>query len=140
MHPLDAELHTLTDLHAAWNFIDGGHGYSASQLFALLIDAHDIALPTVIQMYDEGPPDDELIGLLMLRLEEAITEFTPDGSVAMMKARPGSATFSELDHTWCRLLHRHLREAPFASRPLFYATDIGVRIVPPDVLIGEQRS
>lgn len=137
MNPLDRTIRTTDDLHRAWTFIDGGHGYAAPQLFALHLDAHDLIGPNVIQMYDEGPPDSHLIGHLMDRLGEVLTVCAPGGSVAIMKARAGSATMTDLDRDWCRLLHHHLMAAPFATRPLFYATGVGVGVVPPDLLIAE---
>lgn len=137
MEALDRTIRTTDDLRQAWLAIDGGHGYAAPQLFALHLDTHDLILPNVIQMYDEGPPDSHLIGRLMNRLGEVLQMAAPGGSVAIMKARAGSATMTGLDRDWCRLLHHHLMAAPFATRPLFYATGAGVGVVPPDLLIGD---
>jgi len=53
-----------------------------------------------------------------------------------MKARPGPATLTDLDRRWCLALHRGLVAAPFATRPLFYATDANLGVVPPDLLVG----
>lgn len=43
---------------------------------------------------------------------------------------------TELDRRWCVALHRHLRVAPFTAKPLFFATDTRVGVVPPDVLVA----
>lgn len=136
MSPFDRPVRALSDLSALWNHIDGGHGYGAGQLFALHLDAAGIVQPAIIQVYDEQEvPDEELFDLLMDRLGEVLAEAAPDGSVAIMRARPGAATMTELDHAWCRALHRAQRRAPFATHPLFFATDHSVGPVPSDVLV-----
>jgi hypothetical protein len=139
MNPPDRPIEDLDDLTAAWQFVDGGHGYSAPQLFALLIDADGHVVPTIIHMYDEDAdsvPDDTLLALLVDRLGEAVDAHAPGGAVAIMKARPGTPSMTDLDHRWCRALHRHLHAAPFDSKPLFFATDTSLGVVPPDVLVA----
>lgn len=137
MNPLDHRIETMQDLQTAWEHIDGGNGYSAPQLFALLIDADGWIEPHIVQLYDEGPPEPELVGNLVWCLGEVLRDAVPGGSVALMKARPGSARLDDLDRQWCRLLHQHLSAAPFATHPLFYATGGGVRVVSPDELITD---
>lgn len=137
--PPDRPLTSPSALLDAWRFVDGGHGYSAPQLFVLVADRHDRVLPHVIQMYDEDmaeAPDDTTLGHLMDRLAETLAEAAPGGSVAIMKARPGrSPAITPADLRWCRALHRHLQRAPFSSKPLHFATDDGPRAVAPDELI-----
>lgn len=140
MSPLDRSLSSMAALTAAWRFVDGGHGYSAPQLFVLVLDRRGRVTGDVIQLYDEQYAealDEELLGLLVERLAETVEEQAPGGGVAVMKARPGrSPVMTAADLRWCRALHRQLRIAPFASRPLFFATDAGPRVVAPDELIG----
>lgn len=64
MKPLDEPIKSLDDLMKVWRAIDGGHGYSAPQLFALLIDADGLILPGIVQVYDDeiaAGPDDEFL-------------------------------------------------------------------------------
>jgi hypothetical protein len=139
MNPPDRPIRDLDDLTEAWRFVDGGHGYSAPQLFALLIDADGRVLPTIIQMYDEeldSAPDDPLLEMFVDRLGETLDVHAPGGAVAIMKARPGSSEMNSLDRRWCRALHGHLHAASFASKPLFFATDTSLAVVPPDVLVA----
>ncbi len=139
MNPPDRPIRDLGDLTEAWQFVDGGHGYSAPQLFALLIDADGHVVPTIIQMYDEeldSTPDDPLLEVFVDRLGETLDMVAPGGAVAIMKARPGSSGMTDLDRRWCQTLHRHLHAAPFASKPLFFATDTSLDVVPPDVLVA----
>lgn len=140
--PPDSSLSSPSALLAHWRFIDGGYGYSAPQLFILMADRHEHVVPHVIQMYDEDmaeSPDDSALENLMERLAETLAELAPGGSVAIMKARPGrSPAMTLADLRWCRALHRHLQQAPFASKPLFFATDDGPRIVAPDELIAAE--
>ncbi|MDR6120057.1 hypothetical protein QE370_003241 [Aeromicrobium sp. SORGH_AS981] len=140
MSPLDCSLSSTAALTAAWRFVDGGFGYSAPQLFVLVLDRRARVAGPVIQLYDEhqaAAPEDELLGLLVERLAETLKEQAPGGGVALMKARPGhSSVLTAADLRWCRALHRHLQAAPFSSRPLFFASDAGPRIVAPDELIG----
>ncbi len=136
MSSFSRPVRSLTDLAAVWDRIDGGHGYGGPQLFALHLDTDGFVLPAIIQMYDEHEmPDTELFGLLMDRLGEVLDEFAPGGSVAIMRARPGSVTMTDHDREWCRALDRAQRRAPFATHPLFFATDDAVGPVPSDVLV-----
>lgn len=139
MSPLHRSLEHLDDLAAAWATIDGGHGYAAPQLFILVIGPDHHATPHVIGLYDEhmsDGPDQEMLGHLVDRLAEVLDEHAPGGSVAMMKARPGrQPSLTSADRRWVHGLHRALRSAPFASRPLFFATEAGVRVVAPDELV-----
>ncbi|MEH3068743.1 MAG: hypothetical protein PGN15_12110 [Aeromicrobium erythreum] len=140
MSPLDRSLSSTAALTAAWRFVDGGFGYSAPQLFVLVLDRRARIVGPVIHLYDEhqaAAPDDGMLGLLVERLAETVEELAPGGGVALMKARPGrSPVMTAADLRWCRALHRHLQAAPFSSRPLFFATDAGARVVAPDELIG----
>ncbi len=139
MSPLDCSLSSTAALTAAWRFVDGGFGYSAPQLFVLVLDRRGRVAGPVVQLYDEHQataPDEELLGLLVERLAETVEELAPGGGVAVMKARPGrSPVMTAADLRWCRALHRQLQAAPFSSGPLFFATDAGPRIVAPDELI-----
>lgn len=140
MSPLHRRLTSTDDLAAAWRTIDGGHGYSLPQLFILVIERDHHAVPHVVQMYDEhlvDGPDDETLGHLVDTLAMVVDGSAPGGSVAIMKARPGRQTsLTPADRRWVHGLHRALQSAPFASRPLFFATDAGVRVVTPDELVG----
>ncbi|MGJ9424044.1 hypothetical protein [Aeromicrobium sp. CF3.5] len=132
-------IRTLEDLTAAWTVIDGGFGYSAPQIFILVIEVDGTITPTIIQIYDAeigGEPEGALLASMVERLAEVIDLQAPDGSVAVMKARPGPATLTRLDQRWLRELHAHLVSAPFSSHRLFFACDVGVGPVPPDELLG----
>lgn len=139
MSPLHRSLEHLDDLAAAWHTIDGGHGYSTPQLFVLVLEADHHAVPHVINLHDEhmvDGPDPEMLGNLVDTLAMVVDQSAPGGSIAIMKARPGRQTsLTPADRRWVVGLHRALQEAPFSSRPLFFATDAGVRIVAPDELV-----
>lgn len=53
-----------------------------------------------------------------------------------MKARPGSSSMTDADRRWVRGLHAHFAKAPYALRPLFFATDASFGMVPLDELIA----
>lgn len=142
MTVLDRPIRTLADLTAAWRFIDGGHGYDAPQVFALMIDRHGKLLPAIVHVYDseivEGDAglDEIAMGNLIWAHGEIIRTNEPGASLALMRARPGGADLTAEDRDWCCMVHRLLVEAPFATEPLFFATDHSVGIVPPDTLVG----
>lgn len=139
MENFDRPVRSLAELAGVWRFIDGGHGYSAPQIFALHLDRDDRVVHTVIQIYDKElcfTPADHPIDRLVARLGETLDVVAPGGSVALMRARPGPHRMTARDHDWCRVLHRHLVAAPFRTQPLFFATDVSVGPVPSDVLIG----
>ena len=141
---LSRPLTSLSALTAAWRFVDGGHGYSAPQLWALLLDRRGRIAADLLQMYDEAyadGPDEQLLSHLVDRLAETLAHQAPGGSVALMKARPGrSSALTRADTRWCRALHRHLQSAPFASKPLFFACDDGPRVLAPDELMGDDAA
>ena len=136
---LDRPIRPVGDLALVWDFIDGGHGYDAPQLFAVFIDADDRLLPTVVQIYDEEFEDgpDEMAMRQFLRVHDAVLGGGASGaSVAVMRARPGGSALTESDRAWCAMTHRLLQALRCASRPLFFATDRSVGVVPPDALIA----
>lgn len=56
MKPPHKPIRNLHDLTKVWRFVDGGHGYSAPQLFALLIDSDGLVVPGIFQIYDDESP------------------------------------------------------------------------------------
>ncbi|GAA1724885.1 hypothetical protein [Aeromicrobium alkaliterrae] len=133
----DRPIRSLRDLTRVWRFIDGDFGYDAPQMFALLIDRHDTIVPTVIQVYDaewDGGLDAEVMATFLEAHGELLRTEYPGGSLALMRARPGSPTLTNEDRTWCSMTHEMLVAAPFRTRPLFFATDRSVGVVPPAAL------
>lgn len=136
---LDHPIRTVSDLAQVWEFIDGGHGYDAPQMFAVFIDADDRLLPTVVQIYDDEFEDgpDETAMRQFLSIHDAVLCGGESGaSVAVMRARPGGRTLTEQDQAWCAMTHRLLKELRCGTRPLFFATDHEVAVVPPDTLVA----
>jgi len=139
MDPLDHPIRHLADLAAVWEHIDGGLGYSRPQLHCLHLDADGRLTPLYLQIDDTVPseaPDDRYLEGLMRVHQDLLAEHAPGGSVAHLRARPGGQTLTALDRTWVRRLHAALQQAPFASYPVFFGSDAGVRIVPPDELVS----
>ena len=135
---LDHPIRTVRDLARVWEFIDGGLGYDAAQMFAVYIDADDRLLPTVVQIYDDEFEDgpDEVAMRQFLGVHDAVLAGGDSGaSVAVMRARPGGSALTADDRAWCAMTHRLLTELRCATRPLFFATDSSVGVVPPDVLV-----
>ncbi|MCK5891837.1 hypothetical protein [Aeromicrobium sp.] len=136
---LDHPIRTVRDLAQVWEFIDGGHGYDAPQMFAVVIDADDRLIPTVVQIYDEefeDGPDEEAMRQFLAVHDAALAGGVSGASVAVMRARPGGSAFTAQDRAWCAMTHRLMGEMRCGTRPLFFATDRTVGVVPPDVLVG----
>lgn len=131
-------IRSTDDLAAFWRDIQGGLGWSAPQLWAAHVAADGSVSPALLQVYDEehaaAPPPELLDGFVQLHAEVLSTAF-PGGSLAVLKARPGGPSFTPADRAWCQGLQRVLLDAPFASYPVFFASDAGVGIVPPDELL-----
>lgn len=128
----------LAELTATWHVIDGGHGYSAPQLFWLYVDDDGLVLPQVMQMYDDEfahAPDEELLANFAALHTDVLARACPGGSLAVMKARPGRPTMTAADRHWCLGLHRHLRAAPYRVHPVFFATDESLGPLPADLLV-----
>lgn len=139
MTPFDRPIKNVHDLTKVWRFIGGGHGYSAPQSLALLIDAEGLVLPGIVQVYDDhhsSAPDINLVQSLVARLGEALETSAPGGSAAVMRARPGSATKSGVDRRWIAASHQHFSQATYAVWPLFFATDRALGVVPPEDLVA----
>ncbi|HEY1132969.1 MAG TPA: hypothetical protein VGE77_00195 [Nocardioides sp.] len=137
--PDETFIRSTEDLAAFWHDIDGGFGWSAPQLFAVHIDTDGSVSPAIMQFYDDelaDGPDQELLDGFVRVHTEVLTRALPGGSLAVLKARPGGPVMTPADRAWCTGLHRALHDAPFASYPLFFATDAGVGIVPPDELVA----
>lgn len=132
---LDLPIRTPDDLAHAWSIVDGGGGYSAPQLFALLIDADGMVLPNIVQIYDDeyaDGPDDQLTANLVWTFEQVMEAEGPNASVAIMKARPGPPRATEADRRWFRALHEASAGSMLRFHPLWFATDTTVGPVPPD--------
>ncbi|MEG9226566.1 hypothetical protein [Aeromicrobium sp. Sec7.5] len=136
---LERPIRTVRDLAKVWEFIDGGHGYDAPQMFAVYIDAEDRLLPTVVQIYDdelEDGPDEEAMRQFLGVHDAVLCGGESGASVAVMRARPGAAGLTKDDRAWCAMTHRLMRDLRCGARPLFFATDRSVGTVPPDALVG----
>lgn len=138
MKALNEPILTSADLDAAWRDLAGPWGYSVSRVWILLIDALG-HVTQVVDITDESPgerPDATYLENLVAILTDTMDETIPGGSVAAMRARPGTPATRPLDDVWCRALHEALQSAPFRTWPVYFSTDTSVDPVAPDVLVG----
>ena len=122
------------DLHRHWRALMGPLGFSGRQLWLNVLGADRRPTPVLLQV-DEVPavPEPPLLDGLMAVIEELLQD-EPDGSVAVLLARPGSASMSPADRGFARALAAAARCSGVPLEPLHLATDEEVLAFAPDDL------
>ncbi|KQY59756.1 hypothetical protein ASD11_09465 [Aeromicrobium sp. Root495] len=137
MESLERPITTADHLDAAWRELAGPWGFSIARVWVLLIEPEG-TLAHIMDVNDEKDdqrPDDVMMANLVRVLTEVMATSVPEGSVAVMRARPGPPATRPLDDAWCAALHRALRSAPFRTWPVYFATDTTVGPASPDALL-----
>jgi hypothetical protein len=126
-------IRSQADLHRHWRALMGELGFSAPQLWMILLDANGRATP-VVQKIDEIPavPEPEVLGGLMTVCRALLDEVVPGGSVAFLRARPGSAGLTASDRAWASRLSDAASDRGVACHPVHLANDQEIRAFTPD--------
>lgn len=122
------------DLHRHWRALMGPLGFSGRQLWLNVLGGDRRPTPTLLQV-DEVPevPEPPLLDGLMAVIEELL-EDDPDGSVAVLLARPGSAPMTHADREFAQALLDAATRTGVPLEPVHLATDEEVRVFAPDDL------
>ena len=122
------------DLHRHWRALMGPLGFSGRQLWLNVLGGDRRPTPVLLQI-DEVPvvPEPPLLDGLMAVIEELLQD-EPDGSVAVLLARPGSASMSQDDRDFAQALTAAARCSGVPLEPLHLATDEEVQAFAPDDL------
>lgn len=115
-------------LEAAWRTAMGELGFGCPRVYALFLQDE---VPFFMTEFDECPPapDAETAAGFLWILRQVVEE---GASVALLYARPGSATRTAGDRAWAALLRR---VCP-GGWPVFMATDEDLRVFAPDDLVA----
>jgi hypothetical protein len=122
------------DLHRHWRALMGPLGFSGRQLWLNVLGGDRRPTPMLLQI-GEVPvvPEPPLLDGLMAVIEELLAD-APDGSVAVLLARPGSAPMNTADRGFAQALVVAARRSGVALEPVHLATDEEVRAFAPDDL------
>lgn len=126
-------IRSQADLHQLWRTLMGELGFSAPQLWMVLIDADDWCTPVIQHIVEvpDVPDQDTLHGLLWV-CRQLIDEIVTDGSVAFLRARPGPAGLIASDRAWAVGLLTAACEVGVECRPIHLANDHEIRAYTPD--------
>jgi hypothetical protein len=126
---------TPAELEACWRHLIEPLGFSSRQIFALLFDRDGEMFPHIVHI-TECPrrPDAEMVGNLADALRHARDEADPEGSCALLWARPSGGGNRATDVEWARAFATALAEHGLARWPLHIADDTVMRVVAPDDL------
>jgi hypothetical protein len=135
MTPPRIVVHTPADLEACWRHLIEPLGFSSRQIFALLFDRDGEMFPHVVHI-TECPrrPDPEMVANLADALRHARDEADPEGSCALLWARPSRGGNRATDLEWARTFTDAFAEHGLTRWPLHVADDTVMRVVAPDDL------
>lgn len=128
-------VHSPADLEACWRRLIEPLGFGSRQIFAILIDRDGEVFRSIIHV-TECPrrPDAEMVGNLARALRHALDEADPEGSCALLWARPTSGGSRATDVEWARAVLAAFDEHGLTRWPLHVADDSVMRVVAPDDL------
>jgi hypothetical protein len=128
-------VHTQADLERHWRELMGPLGFSETLLWVILFDAAGYPTPMIQQVADLPEEPDALeIAKLLSFCTQIIDDAVPDGSVAFLRTRPGSATWTPGDRAWAGGITQAARKASIRVHPVHLANDVDLRVFTPDDL------
>jgi hypothetical protein len=128
-------VHTPADLERTWRRLIEPLGFGSRQIFAILLDRHGRIAPSIINVTDcPAAPDGKMLVNLARSLRGALDEADPDGSCAVLWARPTHAGTRTSDLTWVRAITATMAMQSPDDWPVHTADDSVLRAVSPDDL------
>lgn len=135
MTPRRDIVHTAADLEACWRRLIEPLGFASRQVFAILIDRDGEVFRSVIHVTEcPHDPDDEMVTHLAEALRAALDQADPQGSCAVVWARPTHAGTRASDLEWVRAFAGALDAVGLGRWPVHVADDHVMRAVGPDDL------
>lgn len=129
------DVHTPADLEAAWRRLIEPLGFSSRQIFAILLDRDGRVHPSIVNVTDcPAAPDGQMLVNLARSLRTVLDEADPDGSIAMLWARPTHAGTRASDIQWVRAITAVARVHSLGEWPIHTADDSVLRVMAPDDL------
>jgi len=129
------DVHTPADLEAIWRRLIEPLGFSSRQIFAIMLDREGRVHPSIVNVTDcPAAPDGQMLVHLARSLRTVLDEADPDGSIAILWARPTHAGTRASDIQWVRAITAVTRVHSLGDWPIHTADDSVLRVMAPDDL------
>ena len=129
------DVHTPADLELVWRRLIEPLGFGSRQIFAILLDRDGRVHPSIVNVTDcPAAPDGQLLVNLARSLRTVLDEADPDGSIALLWARPTHAGTRASDIQWVRAMTAVTRVHSLGDWPIHTADDSVLRVMAPDDL------
>lgn len=129
------DVHTVADLERVWRRLIEPLGFGSRQIFAIMLDRDGRVHPSIVNVTDcPAAPDGRMLVSLARSLREVLDEADPDGSIALLWARPTQAGTRASDIQWVRAITAVTRAHSLGEWPLHTADDSVLRVMSPDDL------
>lgn len=133
--PLPRPVRTPAELEATWRRLIEPLGFASRQIFAILLDRDGELVPSIINITDcPASPDGQMLVNLARSLRSALDDSDPDGSCAVLWARPTGAGTRASDITWIRAITAAMAMQSLDGWPVHHADDSVLRVMSPDDL------
>ena len=135
-------IRSAEDMYRRWRALMGELGFSERLLWYTLISVDGRQAPLLSQVADLPLRPDELVVDNLMWICGQILRSTdhPDGSVALLLSRPGSAHMTDSDRAWARALTAAGSRAELRLQPIHLANDEALKVFAPDDLIVSTRT
>ena len=129
------DVHTSADLELVWRRLVEPLGFGSRQVFAIVLDRDGRVQPSIVNVTDcPAAPDGRMLVSLARSLRTVLDEADPDGSVALLWARPTHAGTRASDIQWVRAITAVTRTHSLGEWPVHTADDSVLRVMSPDDL------
>lgn len=126
---------TPADLETVWRGLIEPLGFGSRQIFAILLDRDGTVVPSIVNVTDcPAAPDGQMLVNLARSLRTALDDLDPDGSCAVLWARPSDAGTRTSDIVWVRAIAAAMSMQSLAAWPIHLADDSVLRVMSPDDL------
>jgi hypothetical protein len=128
-------VHRPDDLERTWRRLIEPLGFGSRQIFAILLDRDGRVLPSIVNVTDcPAAPDGRMLVQLAKSLRTGLDDADPDGSCAVLWARPSGAGTRGSDIVWIRAITAALAMQGLDRWPIHSADDSVLRVMSPDDL------
>ena len=129
------DVQTAADLERVWRRLIEPLGFGSRQIFAIMLGRDGRVHPSIVNVTDcPAAPDGQMLVDLARSLRTVLDEADPDGSIALLWARPTPAGTRASDIQWVRAITAVTRAHSLGEWPLHTADDSVLRVMSPDDL------
>jgi hypothetical protein len=125
--------HSPEDLRQRWRALMGELGFGQRLLWIGFVGPDRRMFKAISQVPLGTSANTDLAESVMTGLEDVLTEFRENVTVALLLTRPGRGPVSHLDRQWSTLLTRLARDFQIPLEPIFRANDEALVLVEPEL-------